>query len=72
MPSGFPESALPDAVQGAGLEAGSVSAKQKVRIVVGMRLQSAFLLLEDTALLLCASVSLWSPVIPHHFGNVLC
>lgn len=77
MPSIPSETALPAAVQGTGPGAGSartlssLSTKEEIRVVLGMRLKRCGLLLGDAALLLCASVSLLSLVIPGHFWNVL-
>lgn len=65
-----PESALPAAVQGTGPR-GCLSAEGDIRVVLGMRLQRCCLLLGDVALLLRASVSLFSLVVPDHFCNTL-
>lgn len=70
------ETAVPAAPQGTGPGSGSarilpsLSTKGEIRRVLGMR-QSYDLLLGNAALLLCASVSLVSLVIPDHFCNVV-
>lgn len=78
MPSIPSKTALPAAVRGTGPGTGSarvlpsLSAKGEIRVVLGRRLQRCRLLSGDGALLLRASVSLFSLVIPGRFCNALC
>lgn len=74
MPSIPSETALPVALQGMGPGSGSArilsSLSTKIRMVLGVR-HNYDLLLGDAALLLWASVSHVSLVIPDHFCNWL-